>query len=606
MVGEKGGEDKRLDETRPEPTEPERPPRDGPHGRPEGRVGVDTRRKKAGAGEGGDELRQGSAADGLSAPRKTEGVEEEYELAGRRRHGGRLARLGPQLSGTAALERQWARMKRTLGLGLVALCCACRPSLKEASVTIAVRADVTGFFPNPPTKDESFTNRVSAEIHEGLVRFDADGRLAPGLAERWETPDEQTYVFHLRPGLGFSDGTPLTAADVAASLLANIRMGWPTAGYLRNVASVEADGPLRLVVRTRAPYSLLLYKLPWGYVLPAGVITRSPVPLVGAGPYRLASWERERGFTLVRNDHYWGSRPAIGKVRFEVVPDASDRIARLLAGRVDVVDEVPLERVDALRAEKAIRVFAGPSLRVLFLTLRVTEPPFSDPRVREAFDLALDRDELVTRAYDGKTVTAYQLVPASVVGFNPDLRNRAVDRVRSRALLAEAGFPNGLDVRLDGTHNRYVNDLRILGEVSRQLALVGIRVTVNALDKSAFFELIDAGRSSFHLVGWACGSGEAAEAIEALVATKGPGLGVANSGGYSDPVLDSLLAASNESTEPTLRVVTLQKAIARVADQRPVLPLLLQSEAVAVSRRIDWTPGRGLRIRIEDMRLAER
>ncbi len=141
--------------------------------------------------------------------------------------------------------------------------------------------------------------------------------------------------------------------------------------------------------------------------------------------------------------------------------------------------------------------------------------------------------------------------------------------------------------------------------MARQLALVGIRVTVNALDKSTFFELIDAGRSSFHLVGWACGSGEAAEAIEALVATKGPGLGVANSGGYSDPVLDSLLAASNETTEPTLRVLTLQKALARVAEERPVLPLLLQSEAIAVSRRIDWTPGRGLSIRVEDMRLVE-
>ncbi len=123
---------------------------------------------------------------------------------------------------------------------------------------MAVRADVTGFFPSPSAKDESFTNRANAEILEGLVRFDADGRLAPGLADRWETPDEQTYAFRIRPGLRFSDGSPLTAADAAASLLANIRKGWPTAGYLRNVASVEVEGPLRLVVRTRAPYSLLL------------------------------------------------------------------------------------------------------------------------------------------------------------------------------------------------------------------------------------------------------------------------------------------------------------------------------------------------------------
>ena len=238
----------------------------------QGGVGFDAAGEAAEAWQGDDEPGQGGPVDGLCAPRKTEGVKKKDQLAGRRRHSGRLARVEPQPSGSAAPEREWARVKRTLGLCLV--------------------------------------------------------------------------------------------------------------------------------------------------------------------------------------------------------------ITRLLSGRVDVVDEVPLERVDALRAGKAIRVFAGPSLRVLFLTLRVTEPPFADPRVHEAVDLA-------------------------------------------------------------------------------------------------------------------------------LVATKGPGLGVATSGGYSDAVLDGLLAASNETTEPTLRVVTLQKALARVAEERPVLPLLLQSEAIAVSRRIDWTPGRGLRLRVEDMRLAE-
>jgi peptide/nickel transport system substrate-binding protein len=511
----------------------------------------------------------------------------------------------PRLAETEGSAREWAHLKRLLLSCLVAFCSACRPSSPEASATIAVRADVTGFFPNPPAKDESFTNRVNAEIFEGLTRLDPDGRIAPALAERWETPDERTYVFHLRPGLQFSDGSPLTSADVVASLRTNIERDWPTAGYLRNIGSIEADGPLRVIVRTRVPYPLLLYKLPWGYVLPSGVLGLRPVPLVGAGPYRLVTWEKDRSFTLERNDLFRGPRPAIGRVRFEIVPDGGDRVARLVSGRVDVVDEVPLEDVDALRFEKEIRVFAAPSLRVLFLTLRVTEPPFSDPRVREAVDLALDRDELVERAYDGKTVTASQLVPPSIVGFNPALGIRMADRARSRALLAQAGFPKGFDVRLDGTHNRYVNDLRILREVARQLALVGIRVTVNALEKTEFFELIDAGASSFHLVGWACGSGEAAEAIEALVATRGPGLGSANSSGYSDSVLDGLLARSNEALRPRVRVEALQAALARVAEQRPVLPLLLQAEAIAVSRRIDWVPGRDMRIRIEDMRLAQ-
>ncbi len=473
-------------------------------------------------------------------------------------------------------------------------------------MTIAVRADVTGFFPNPPTKDESFTNRISAELFEGLVRFDRDGRLVPGLAESWRTPDESTYVFDLRPGLRFADGTPLVADDVVASLRAALERGWPTEAYLRSIASIEADGPLRVVVRTRVPYPLLLYKLPWGYVLPGRAVTRKPVPSVGAGPYRLVSWEPGRAFTLERNRYFRAGAPAIEHVRFDVVPDAGERIARVLAGRADVADDVPLERVAALRQEPGVRVFAAPTLRVLFLTLRVTGPPFSDPKVREALDLALDRGELVRRAYDGQTVTASQLVPASVVGFNPSLAVPKPDRARSRSLLAEAGYPRGFDVQLDGTHNRYVNDVRILHEVARQLSLVGIQVVVKTWDKAEFFGRVDAGLSAFHLVGWSCGSGEAGEAIEALVATRKGALGNANSGGFSDPVLDGLLSKADGAVDPAVRVGALQETLARVAETRPVLPLLIETEALLVSRRVEWEPGLDFRLRVEDMRLAGR
>lgn len=495
-------------------------------------------------------------------------------------------------------------MRQAIGLCLVGVLVSCRPGSREASVTVAVRSDVTGFFPNPPAEDESFTNRMSSEIFEGLAEFDRENRLVPGLAERWETPDDRTYVFQLRPGLRFSDGSPLTARDVAASFRANVQKGWPTAGYLRSIASAETDGPLRLIVRTRTPYPLLLYKLPWGYVLPARFVDRVPVPPVGAGPYRLVSWEAGRTFTLERNPYFERPRPSIDRARFDVVPDAGERIARVLSGQADIADEVPLDLVDSLRKERGVHVHVNPTRRVLFLTLRVTEPPFSDPRVREAFDLALDRRELVQRAYDGRTAAALQLVPPSVVGFDPSFRASRPDRGRARTLLAEAGYPDGIDVRLDGTHNRYVNDVRILHEVARQLGSVGVRVEVRTWDKSAFFALIDSGRSAFHLVGWACGSGEAGEALEALVATRRETMGRANSGGFSDPVLDALLARADRTIEPELRVATLQKAVARVGETRPVLPLLVQTEAVLVSRRIAWQPGLGSRVRLEDMRIA--
>ena len=160
-----------------------------------------------------------------------------------------------------------------------------------------------------------------------------------------------------------------------------------------------------------------------------------------------------RELVLVRNDYFQGPPPAVARARFVVEPDAQERIAKLFRGEADVADHVPLDQVDALR-QKGLQVFSGPTLRVLFLGLRVDTPPFDDPRVREAIDLSLDREELIRRAYQGRTVPASQTVPPAGVGYNPAIPVTTPNQVRARALLAEAGHAQGLTLRLDGPRNR--------------------------------------------------------------------------------------------------------------------------------------------------------
>ena len=491
-----------------------------------------------------------------------------------------------------------------VAVGLAACRPAAAPPPSADTLRIARRADITGFFPGPPLLNEASTFQANRSVYESLVRFDPALRLRPGLAELWSNPDDRTYRFELRPGVRFSDGTPLTAADVAASLEAN-RRGWVTRDFLQAVESVRATGERTVEVRTRFPYLALLTRLPWAPVVPREAIERGLSPAPGTGPYRVESWDPGRGYVFVRNPYHDREPPAFARVVHTVVPDDAARMALVERGEADAADHVPLEEVERLSRNPSVRVVLGTGLRVLFLGLRVDRPPFSDPRVREAIDLAVDREELARRALGGRVEPATQLVPPSIVGFDPALRRPPPDPARSRFLLAAAGHPRGLDVRLDGPSNRYVNDVAILRELARQLGEVGVRVVVNALDKREFFPLIERGESAMHLLGWACESGDAGDVLGSLThsATGGP-LGSLNSLGLADPALDALIGAADQARTDRERGRQLRLAVARVAELRAALPLVVQTEAVVLSRRLAWDAPLNMALSPEDLRPA--
>lgn len=488
---------------------------------------------------------------------------------------------------------------------LLVLALGCRgpdPAGDRDTLTLAVRADVTGIFPNPPLANEAYSLHVNNSIFEGLVTFDRRLALGPALAEYWESPDENTTIFVLREGLRFSDGRPLAAKDVVASLLAPRVHRWITRDYLQAIESARALDARRIEIKTRSPYHILPFKLPFGFVLPAEAVSQTPVPSLGTGPYRLQRWMPGRELNLERNPFYRGTPAGFSRVRFLVEPSARARITKVLRGEAMLADSLPPQDVDRLRAEPGVRLIVRASMRVLFLGMRMDQPPFSDPRVREAVDLALDRPELIRRALGGRPEAANQLVPRAIVGFNPEIPEARLDRARARRLLAEAGHPRGFEIRLDGPHNRYINDREILDEVARQLAEVGIRVTVNALDKREFFQLQGSCECKFFLLGWACESGEAGDALDALVhSPRAEVLGSENGFGVADPELDRLIDVANGTASRAERTAHLQAALARVAQLRPLLPLVVQSEAFLVSRRLKWDPPVNLSLDVANM-----
>lgn len=497
--------------------------------------------------------------------------------------------------------------RRFLALaGTAAAACArwARPGRDPETLVLAVRADVTGIFPNPPIVNEAFTTQVNWNVFEGLVRLDRDLYLRPALAESWSSsPDAATYVFSLRPGLRFSDGRPVSASDVAVSLLRGREGVYRDS--LHSIGDARALDPSHVEVRTRTAYLALVTRLPWGLVLPADAWQRSPVPGIGTGPYRLASWDKDERILLEANPHFRGPRPSFTRVVYRVMPDDEVRVNAVLNGDADAAESLPLAQAAGLARDPRVRPLVREGLRVIFLALRPHGEPFGDPRVREAVDLAIDRAELIRRVLHGWGALVGQLVPAGIPGFNPGLKVPAPDRARARALLAEAGYGGGLDIDLYGPNNRYVSDVAVLAEVARQLGLVGIRARADALDKAVFFPLAASGRTRLHLMGWSSEAGDAGDALDALAHSKdGTGLGSENDVDLADGKLDGLIQSANQTFDGEERIARLKTAMARLAALKVYLPLYVQPESALVSSHIEWDPAPSLAFVAAEMRRA--
>jgi peptide/nickel transport system substrate-binding protein len=473
-------------------------------------------------------------------------------------------------------------------------------------LTIAVRADVTGIFPNPPIQAEAFTLDLNSNVFEGLVRFGKNMNPEGAIAESWENLDDYTWSFHLRKGIRFSNGDPVTAEDVASSLETTLNRPLVTAGFFLPIQSIEAVGKDRVEIRTHHPFPLLLSHLPVGFVVPKKSLQQNPVQPIGTGPYTVERWNPGSELILTENKYFRGPKPIFRKVHFVVEPDSKKRIQYLLEGKSQIADTIPLEEIERLQSNRNIRVISRPGTRVLFLTFRMDRPPFSDIKLRNAVELAIDRTELVRRALHGKADVASQLVPPQVAGYNPEIKVPQIDLVKAKQLLAEAGYPHGFSIQLDGTKDRYVNDVQIMYEVARQLRLIGIQVKVNPMPKSQFFPYISAGKSDFTLVGFSCETLYASLALDMIMRSPHPDKTInQNYQGLSDPMLDRIIDLAWREPSLKTRTAYYSHALKRIDDIRAIVPLSIQPETIAISNTIQWEPPTTFALRIYDAKLAK-
>ncbi|MBV8913004.1 MAG: ABC transporter substrate-binding protein, partial [Acetobacteraceae bacterium] len=391
---------------------------------------------------------------------------------------------------------------------------------------------------------------------------------------------------------------------------------------VRRFEAVEAVGEDKLRIRTVHPEPLLLADLSGLAILPrslgrSGLVFDAktdcggggPYPsqadftdgkaAIGTGPYKLVSYSRAATTVMTRRPEYWGTAPHWAEVRLSPITAPASRLAALLAGDQDLIEAPGTADLPRLRGDKRFTVTTQPTTRLIFLQLDTARDPspfvqgrnaLKDPRVRQALSLAISREAIQDRIMDKLAVPAAQFLPNGMGGTIPDLPVLPYDPARAKALLAEAGFPNGFTLTFDGPNNRYVNDAQIAQAVAQQWQRIGVKTEVELMPAAVYFGRRGKRDFSASLGGWAPASAETLEFFRTWLITTDAdaGLGTSNYGGWSDAQFDAVVNAARVEMDDAKRAALLQQAGRRALEQMPVIPVHFESAAWASKADIHY------------------
>jgi peptide/nickel transport system substrate-binding protein len=460
---------------------------------------------------------------------------------------------------------------------------------------------------------------AARHLYDSFVGKDADAHWTPTLATSWRQLDPQTWEFTLRPGVRFSDGSPFTSEDVVASVR-RIPMvpnnPGPYTTNLRTITGTVAVDPLTVRVTTDRPNPLLPGQFTNIFILSKSAVAAPPEEFsaahatIGTGPFRLVSFRYGDTAELEPNPYYWGPAPPWKHVRIRVIGNDAAREAALLAGDLDLIENVPPEDVERLRATRDIAVFSRPADRVAFLLPNVapdtlpqlidrqgrTLPtnPLRDIRVRQAMSLALDRKVLVERALSGQGAATMQLVPEGFGGWDPAVIVPTVDPAASRAKLTEAGFPDGFGMTLACPNDRWVADARVCQVIAQMLSRAGFAMKVETMPGSVFFPRSRVGKNEWPLIMYelSLSSLRDGQYILQLVGEThddARAIGDSNRGGFSDPTLDRIIEAAVVRSDSG-RDAAIRHALAETVSRLGVIPMYVEPTIAATRGGVVYHP----------------
>ncbi len=471
---------------------------------------------------------------------------------------------------------------------LIGACAQSKDFSEKDSLIVGVPAEAVTLFPY--NSNDSATARVNVNIYDRLIEKDPEGNLLPSLAVAWEMLSDQQLKLTLRPGVKFHNGEDFTADDVKFSLEKAIVS--PEILHIASpIKSVEVVDDLTAIVHLHNPFAPILSHLAHSAM---GMINEEAVDAAGAdidqkpagtGPYQLVEWQRGQSIILTAFPDYWGDAPKTPNVEFRIIPEGSARTIALETGDIDIaydVDAVDRERV---MDSADLQLIEEPIARMEYFGYNIGKgrnPIWKDARVREAVALAIDRDGIINSVLFGAGTPADSIIYKTVVGHYDGLTPRKQDLARAKALLNEAGVPEGTKIALWTSEGQRQKMAEIIQANFRD---IGLDMSIEVTEWGRFLEGTGKGEHDAFLLGWTTVTGDADYGIYNLVHSAAHG-GPGNRSFYSNSEVDRLLELARKEIDPVKRDELYKDVQIAIDTELPFYPLFYQLSNVGATRHI--------------------
>ncbi len=459
--------------------------------------------------------------------------------------------------------------------------------ITDTDIVIGMGADIVTC--DPANQNDTTTSVFVNHVYNTLMEVNNDGEIVGDLAESYEvSEDGMTYTFHLYENACFSDGTPLTAEDVKFTYERAMESA-KTKSDVEAVESVEVIDDHTVAMHLKvasAPFITKTMDTGLAIVSKAAVEAAEAAgktygdvdTCLGSGPFVAKEWVPNDHYTLVRNENYWKEAPIATSIEVRVIPEGSARTIALEAGEIDIVWNVDAIDCVNVEANPDVTLLSQASSSIEYLGMNTSQEKFSDVRVRQAINMAIDQQVFIDTIIEGRGTVANSYINQMIPGWTDEVQGYEYNIEKAKELMAEAGYPDGFDC------NIYVNgDTRTRSAtiVQAQLAEIGINVEISTYEWGALLEILTAGTHEMFLLGWSNGSFDADSSTYALFHSDNWGA-TGNRAWLDDAEIDSLIEQGQVELDNEKRMDIYKQIQIRLEELCPWVPLYYKDDNVGV------------------------
>ena len=460
---------------------------------------------------------------------------------------------------------------------------------------------------DPDKVEDNSSMAIVNDLFEGLVRVDNNGKVIPALADSWQTSDHKTWTFHIRPGATWSDGSPITAQDFVYSWrrLSDPKTASPYASFTANAHILNAqaviDGKMptdklgvsapdaatvKVVLDQPVSYFLQFVAHPSLFAISEKDVEKygdswtQPGHMVSSSAYQLSDWVVNEKITLKRNPKYWdNAHTVINQVTYLPISDSSAELNRYLSGEITITSTIPAIEFARMKKEKPDQVYVAPQLSVFYFDINSTRAPFNDPKVRQALNLALNKDIISEKVVGMGRTAAWTIAPLSMGGVTVTPPAWAhwtqTQRIaKARQLLKQAGYSDAHPLSFSLLYNNNNDNQRVaIAAASMWKSALGVKASLLNQEWKSMLDTMHQGQFQLVRYTWGADYNEYSTFLNTFRSGDSN-----NTGGFSNKEYDNEISAAQSAQTPAETAAHYQKAMDIAANETPAIPIFYDAQ----------------------------